>query len=71
MNFSHIVYNLYKIILNKKHFVMTSYFHNGIIFDFFEFLSTLARYTGGGAQKALYILFNCIVLFLLFCRFCM
>jgi len=38
MKFSHIVYYLIKILLNKTNFVMTSYFHNG----------TLARYTGSG-----------------------
>jgi len=48
MIFFHIVYNLNKIILNKKNFVLTSYFHNGTAFNFFEILSTLARYTVSG-----------------------
>jgi len=46
MKISHVVYNLNKIILNKNNFVMASYSHNGTAFIFFEFVSTLARYTG-------------------------
>jgi len=39
-------------MLNEKKIIMTSYFHNGALFHFFEFLTTLARYSAAKILKS-------------------